>query len=591
MTNVETAFDMTDALPAFAAMDASDPEVAALKLYVASVPPPVKGMVIRDFMARRAFALGQRVDGVRRVRLSEVASFRNLIPSDHPSRIRPLADAPRFDPHRNFSLSNGFLRRITAICEPAGTYPPYPFYCRGRGNHGGMVVAGGCVLTELASTAFVDTDVCRYAEDGGVQRASFRVKGPVSDVDNFIVVPKKAGRTAHMRMCAARSMAQNAVASVDAPRLAPSHAATCMLCHTEVTGDFMQCRRSHVYHAKCALQVPKMRLQLYCEKGLQCACKGCNGEGCSGLLRESSSILVNMSATRSTVNVCMPGGDQREKKTPIWQLTSRVYAQPEHVITSFDLPLSQVLFDGEEVWMTELCALCLANGILLVTPFNMSSTCEFRTYKYLARYGVDLFVPGLTAEKYAAMPPLTMRGIQGLKWIIESVNRHRELSDVWSDFSKHVSRIGKDLAKACSSLGCEVPQSVLAAYSKPYGGDPLSPLESLHERMLDDDGIELPLYMAELPHMEKIRLLLQQNGLTRYQRLRIATSDGNAVDRYTFDLVRILRFHIINPGEQSFSHAHIARAGTKRGLRQVSPLVCMQLWTACVRKLGLFMHM
>jgi hypothetical protein len=539
-------------------------------------------MLIRDIMARRAFALGQRVDGIRRVRLSEVASFRGLIPRDHPSRIRPLADAPAFNPIRDFALSEGFLRRVSAICEPAETYPPYPFFCRGK--QGGLVVAGGCVLTELASSAFIDTVVSRFDEDGGVQRTAFRVKGPVSDVDNFIVIPKRAGVSDHRRMCAARAMAHNAVTSVDAPSFAPDAPdARCELCHTDIDieGEYLKCSRSHVFHTEC--------IDALHRGSHSCACSGCLGS--LYINKRGTRNRVNTNATRSTVNVCVPG--QHGKPTPIWQLTSRVYAQPEQVITSFDLPLSQVLFDGEEVWMTELCALCLANGILLVTPFNMSGTCEFRTLKYLARYGVDLFVPGLTAAKYAAMPPLAMRGIQGIKWIVEAQLRlDLPLGNVWCRFASAVNKIGRGLAQACDLMGCAVPQSALAAYSRPYGADQLIPLESLLDTLPseEDDGIELPPNLAELPHAEQIRRLLRHRGLSRRQRTRIATADGNAVDWATLDLVRILRFHIINPGEQSFSHAHIARRANNRGLPQVSPLACMQLWTECFRKLGVFMQ-
>jgi hypothetical protein len=106
----------------------------------------------------------------------------------------------------------------------------------------------------------------------------------------------------------------------------------------------------------------------------------------------------------------------------------------------------------------------------------------------------------------------------------------------------------------------------------------------------DDDVDELPQNLAELPHAEQIRACLRRSGLKHYQRMRIATADGNPVDRITLDMVLLLNFHVINPGSQSFFQTQFERKKFGgRQLRPVSSITCMQLWTESFDKLGMFM--
>jgi hypothetical protein len=275
-----------------------------------------------------------------------------------------------------------------------------------------------------------------------------------------------------------------------------------------------------------------------------------------------------------------------DDRTPAWQLTARVYDDLAHVIAGFDLALCQVAYDGNAIWMTPLAAYCIANRVLVVTPFTMSNTCEMRVLKYIQRYGVDLYVPGLTAAEYAdAVPTQATRGISGIKWILRfmRVPEGKPLRKAWTAFVRQVRKDRQCMLRTLEQVGIEMTgrhrARVDIMYAQPYNPDVmwelctsmmdrLGQLVEQSEKELDAldvallgitnvgvDAMMREMHFDDLSNTEQRKLLLASSCLTKHQRLRVSRGQGNSVDLNTLDMIKLLSYIVVNPGEQSFTHA------------------------------------
>ncbi len=137
-----------------------------------------------------------------------------------------------------------------------------------------------------------------------------------------------------------------------------------------------------------------------------------------------------------------------------------------------------------------------------MTPFAMSSTCEMRLLKYMMRYGLDLCVPGLTREQFAAVPASAKRGIPGIKWMCERLECDlTSLKVAWRDFGAEVVLSGVALAAAVRAglvADDAIPAHVRVSLVPPYiAGDVFAPVCSMVDEAMSFRGIGDAFHDAE----------------------------------------------------------------------------------------------
>ncbi len=530
-------------------------EANSIKKFLDIVPDALKAMMVRDTLARQSFAEGKvprhMRDGMTAgmVPLSEVSAYAGAIPSDDANRIKIFGSLHKPIGKPAETLSTDFIEYVYDVSDADGRSAPM---LRHRAlvdevdYAPGLLVAGGSVLNEVMLPESTRTEARVNSALGGVK--TYQLKGQTTDVDNFIVIQHALDeelQKTDVLVSRAKRIAMTALIAVDPPRFRHSHdedhdeGLMCRLCKGDIEADedYVSCTTGlskHVCHKECHEEWAEHRFTEL-RRG-RCPLPGCGALMCDG------SVRALVEATRSTVNVTLPGG-----KKPVWQLTSRVYRDWRQVLVGFDLAPSQIAFDGREAFVTEMCALALANGVLPVTPFVMSNTCEFRMIKYIMRYGFDLYVPGLTQAQYDAIKPMAVRGIAGVKWIVNKMEGSDVSLDVaWDWFCNEIKTVRAATIKFTNIMGLEMSNNMHAQYATPYTADNM--------------------------HMNSL-IVMEKDTPT--------TAAARPVDMVTLDMIKILRFHTVNPGVQAFFQAQFDRYQTARGdgsRRVISTITCFNLW-------------
>jgi hypothetical protein len=555
---------------AFDALMEATPKTVAAEMQcfldgVSAFHPYLRTLSIREFLGRNALAVGDYSFPVRRVRVRDVnRMFGGMVPPDHPGRIRVVPGAPPAPTGTTVpDLSPDFREYVRFVSE-SNSLVPFPY---ARDNAAaGLVVAGGSVLSEMVlPESEREERRIQYVDasdpDEDARSKSFRLKGPVTDIDNFITVPHAAehddtpARDDARRKDAARRLAIQAVQSVSQSRFVRTD--TCMLCQTEVhSNGYAACLEGHLFHSEC-----------YRASKIDMHANGCAASGCFASVHTTNpNTSMQMEANRSTINVAVPdfGETRGTKPQPIWQLTSRVFPSVDAVAAGFDFAVAMCTYDGLDAWTTELGAFGIANGVMLVSPFHMSSTCEMRTVKYVSRYGFDLLVVGTTAAEYDAMVvPCPVRGIRGIKWLVNDMQAgDKPLASAWSGFCKKICDAGKCLRSWFDANGIDLPLKYVVAYSKPYDARFL-----MHGSIPDNDS-------AVSSAINSAR--------------KTGRGGSNLVDMQTLDMVRLLSYTTFQPGRQLFFHSNFQRIARPMGRAQIragiSPgprvdaVECMQMW-------------
>lgn len=619
----------------FEDLRATGAEGAEVHAFCARLPIGMRAPYCRDALARLAFAKGLLPHSMAgspsagMVRLRDAAGFRGVVPDDDPHRIRVVPDDR--PPLRGPAVAEptpDFHRYCRDICQARAKRAPFVSCSSGVGP--GVLVAGGTPANEailpesgrapVSLKLFVGgADVCDGdgSNDGSdssdndgegvepeVEVRTYALKGGsvAPDVDNFISLQtldvdrpdQPSGLTDRQKRDAARSVACGAAQAAEWRRFAPSD--VCCLCQQPVvTGGFVKCHKArtlddvHVFHAECIASLPDAGERH----------DPCPVPGCTHVLEAPSRVAdmarewVCMSATRSTVNVRVPSLASKSGGRVAWQLTSRVYEDWRQVLVGFDMAPSQVCYDGEDVWMTEMAAVAIANGVIPVSPFLLTSTCEMRLIKYIVRFGFELYDPLLTQADYDALRPDAVRGIAGLKWLAERVRCGATLDSAWLEFARLVKEGGKEKLHALQALGCDrVPDSVYAMFARPYV-PALVPVDSLLDADVSAAGraaaykfeaaLEAILNKnpkADMHHLRGVNALGRAGGLKipYALRLRMATRDGNPVSA-AYDMVHLLNFHTVDPGRQTFYQATFERhRNAREGKGPLSSITSTSLW-------------
>jgi hypothetical protein len=529
---------------AFEALMKTTPDTVATEIlrYVdglSAYHPDLRSISIRDFLARSALANGKYNFDVPRVLVEDINRlFGGMVSRTHPGRIRVVPGAPPAPSGTTVQDLSGDFKEYVKFVSQGDSGIPFPYALHNEGK--GLVVAGGCVLSEiLLPESMRKSHSLQYVNDQSnedVLKKSFDLKGPITDIDNFITVPHRDEVTHEeltdaQRKDAACSLAIKAVKSASKSRFV--HTETCMLCGTEVLSNMHTgCSKGHIVHTECFRD----------SQTHNCMCVV---PSCGVCMQPSiwTGLLVN--ANRSTINVSVPSfrarhnHDQRQVSEPIWQLTSRVFPSVDAVTASFDFAVAMCTYDGVQAWTTELGAFGIANGVMLVSPFHMSSTCEMRTVKYVSRYGFDLLIVGTNAAEYDAMVVSgPMRGIRGIKWLVNDMQaRTVTLKTAWTEFCRRIKQAGTGIRLWFDSNGHELPLKYMVAYSRPY--DAAGKYCSFPEE---------------------------------------GSRSSNTVDMQTMDMVRLLSFITFEPGRQLFIHANAKRMKPSYTAGAGADAECMQMW-------------
>ena len=590
-----------------------EPRVAVALAYVEAVSsrwPALAPIVIRDVLARISIAGGALRDlvlgpGVRFdpivVPVAAIGKYSGIVPADDPARIDVLGspDGKPPPPPKVSEPSEEWLRYLHDMLE-ADSDSPCPLLARKHSNGNGVVVAGGVCLNELflgederAATNVrlrVPVRTSSQAEFDPVWAdREYRLKGPPgSDTDLFLVVNKSVvGAVARRRI--AKKIVQDTLDAVLPERFCGTDADVCELCKLFIGpgGKYAKCfgSRMHVFHQDC-FEATRMANEV--EAGVTCPCLGCKS-----VVNTHRAVHpgVKVCTSRSTCNVMRSSTTDSEVSgpRPCVQVTSRVYETATDVVGGFDLAPSGVWFDGAHMWATELAAFCIANRVLLITIFSMSNTCEQRVHKYLERYRMDLLVPGLTADGYAALDAKAVRGVCGLKYLLArlaSGEKKMHPAAAWAAYGTAVRASRKQLVQLSKNLNFDVDSASLAVlFAAPFSKGRFFSVESLissshNDRAHgpdvvdddDDDGrtrkaleaINGRCRQAEFGYCEAQRLLLRMTGLPAPLRLRIAAGAGTDVDMQTYDMINLMSYQLVEPGRQVFFQAQFDNMKLKR---------------------------
>lgn len=577
----------------FNTLPAMGGDYAVMHAFVRGVPQSwLRHILVRDAYVRFVCAgtghTPNKLAGCGLVRLADVPLYADLVPAGAPSRIRLFPRGSDDTSTTTPSLDAEYIRYVYDLCQAAGD-TPCPFVRHNlsqvkRRQKPGVVIAGGSVLSEamLPESKRGQIKVAYIVPAPGAlpganmvnEVRTYALKGPANDLDVFLVVPQNSKEPRRD----ARILTHAFVESMAPHRLSPN--LDCGLCRGPICiGDeHLRCLK-HSFHMACALSIDLKE---------SVACPSCLKENCtSSLWADNFSQAVT--STRSTLNICGHRHNcEGAKVTPLVQVTSRVFSSPHHVVAGFDLPLSQILFDGTEVWLTEMAAVCIANRVLIVTPFTMTGTCEYRILKYAERYEVDLLVPGkgVDAAAFKAMSAREpLRGIQGLKWLRDSTltcmnddGFSHALDSSWEKFGKSL----RASAKVLKALFDGLPPGMVARLMPPTPLGRSCP-QSLEERLRCEDqaGNALEEVSAQVDNIlgdrERARaldkLLVQHRFSTKTRAIVARSVVGNLIGLTLSELVDLLTFRLVNPGQQSFCHAHL------RGTH-ITALVYTQLWSA-----------
>ncbi|KAG2375123.1 hypothetical protein C9374_010127 [Naegleria lovaniensis] len=124
------------------------------------------------------------------------------------------------------------------------------------------------------------------------------------------------------------------------------------------------------------------------------------------------------------------------------QVILRIYKSPAEILLGFDICAACLGFDGNQVWSNARSRRALALKTNLIDPDRMSTTYEYRLYKY-AKHGFSVTIPGydpslvknhlVTYPRRYRSKYIQVRGLAKLI-IIDSANRTTHINYLLSDF-------------------------------------------------------------------------------------------------------------------------------------------------------------
>lgn len=540
----------------FRALLGEGPEASKVYAFMSLLPARMQPAYARDALARHAFARGTLPHHMAgsptagMVRLRDVHSYGGIIPDDDTHRIQVVPPGERA-PLRGPAVSApsaDFVRYCNDVC------------CAGPGHRSpladivagtpGTFIAGGTPASEaLLPESRRRLVTLRFADESARE---YQLKGS-SDVDNFITLQTLSGTapgtSAAMdtggKRRAAQGVAMAAVAAADWQRYALP-CPTCTLCTEplEQDGMYSVCSKGvHAFHSDCYDAWRKVNY----DDDEQTSRRPCAVKGCLYHLNihdKPVASACSCTSTRCTVNIHEPWLDGMPRTPVLWQLTTRVYDDWRQIMAGFDLAPSQVGFDGQDMWVTEMAAVAIANGVIPVTPFLMSSTCELRVYKYAERYGFELYNPCMTRAQYTSLRPDTVRGVAGLKWLAARVADERgDQGAAWRVFVNEVRCKSRAATRFLDLCGVDASLELQLLWEPPYVQG--RSVESMHD---DDDAATA----TTLPGKRK-----GKTWKGRY--MHVGRCDG------PWGIAELLTYQVVNPGSQSFHHANHARNG-RQGL-------------------------
>lgn len=609
----DAAFDALLSLPTGGA------DAQAVHDYAKRIPEDLetlKRAFKRDALTRCAMARGRLPEHMLgddkfagMVHLSEIARFAGAIPADDPCRIKIVRpESPLFEKMGSHvadvspNVGDDFLRYTRHVYEATPTRPAPFVRSPGRKDPvSGIVHAGGSVLNEvlLTESARKPVRLASVTDDGDVEQDVFRLKGGASDKDTFIVVQVK-GDGSDAKYVNAKTAAQIARQTVDAvdPERFINKDSVCGACdsHLRVLPS-KRCKDCGAcYHVEC-LEDAQDQMELPRD-----TCPSCKGVLAFRNVSPTDGTEPGISMSRCTVNlqthVSEGGEDAPAALKTVFQLTGRVYFDHRQVVSGFDIAPSQVYYDGVDVWATEMGALSIANGVLPLTPFAMSNTAEFRILKYVIRYGLDLYVPGLTQAAYDQIRPAPVRGIAGIKWLLLRVEGEKKsLDHAWWLFAREVGKMQKALLVLAGGIPDFLPATHMtwARSARPYVASFANCIESLADseinqhdssamaERLEESVRERRERYGEASAEQHARDLVKRTDLPmRVRAILNKKLNTNVPIGDLHDYLALMRYHTVDPGAQTFFQAQFERY--KRGRRgnaddSISAISCYPLWT------------
>lgn len=593
----------------------------------------------RDALTRSAMAAGRLPDHMRydkfdgMVHLSSIKDFKGAIPDDDPHRIKivkpdsPLhAKIPVRAEEIPTEVSADFLRYTMAIYEADAAMPaPFvrPAGAKNKNPTSGVVHAGGAVLNEILLPDSSRKQVCLGSlrpekpasslddeddnsddadddDDDEVQMHSFNLKGGANDKDTFIVVQVQGDRTQPIvNAKTASQIARRAVEAMNPERFINKDK-VCSICSLHLSTmpskscDRFKCRAC--FHDVC---LHGAQAQLH--NGSATTCPACKEKVTFRTEDSRDNLQPGITASRCTVNLqayVSGSKDETAELKTIWQLTGRVYFDHRQPVAGFDIALSQVHFDGSDVWASEMGALSIANGVLPVTPFVMSNTCEFRMIKYVLRYGVDLYVPGLTQAAYDGIRPAPMRGVAGIKWLLREMQDGKgcSLDEAWNRFSQRVREVKKSMRVLMAEMPDHIPSLSWARYALPYVPMFINCAESLLDPSVRLDKVRAVVGVLEgnakeiagtRAHPETPEQIMRDMVARRDLPMSVRVMLNQRVNPHVAiadldDYLQLLRYHTVQPGAQTFFQAQFERykRGNCREGDVISAIACYDLWNS-----------
>lgn len=113
------------------------------------------------------------------------------------------------------------------------------------------------------------------------------------------------------------------------------------------------------------------------------------------------------------VNILVTQMDRSVK----FQLILAVAETPSHVLAGFDISACQLLYDGRSVYGTASALWTLTVGVMLFDQTKFSKTAVYRYKKYMQRYGLLLYIPGVPVDMIKTATTSLMRTPAGLTGI------------------------------------------------------------------------------------------------------------------------------------------------------------------------------
>ncbi len=85
-------------------------------------------------------------------------------------------------------------------------------------------------------------------------------------------------------------------------------------------------------------------------------------------------------------------------KYRVYQFVHRIYPTLDSILGGFDIGLSMLAFDGDDIWATPLGAECVQDNMIIVDTTRRSTSYEYRILKYYRRFQSNVIFPGLDMD-------------------------------------------------------------------------------------------------------------------------------------------------------------------------------------------------